>query len=222
MKFLVANIGGSTGYKMVLERLQYLKTAQIPDIVLIQECGKDDNFPGLEPFFSLYSGNSQIRIHHNQSSNINNITINNKMNIIHFTTTINHNRTTQKVCFITAYRNHAVKPELFFKNIDKIITIHTKTSHKICLSGDFNVTLDNNFLFDLIDKHYLISKSYAKHKHRPQTKARQIDHILSNISHELLTVETKESLEHISTMYTNLGHPSFDITLNPTSQEDTS
>jgi len=219
MKLLVANIGGSTGYKLVLDRLQQLNTNQIPDIAIIQECGKIEKFQGLQPFFTVHSGTPQIRIHHNEFSDIKNLTIKKNLNIIHFTTTIKMKKINIKICFITAYRNHAIKPDYFFNNIDKIISGYHKTNHKICLSGDFNVTLENQSLVDLIDKYGLISKSHAKHKHRPNSNAYQIDHILSNINMDTIKVETRNSLEHISTINKTLGHPSFDITVEHTKQK---
>ena len=68
MKILVANIGGSSGYNQVLKKLVEINNpAEIPDTLIIQECGLLSNFKGLEPFFKDSLQSPELRVHYSHN-----------------------------------------------------------------------------------------------------------------------------------------------------------
>ena len=210
MKILLANIGGSTGYVQVLDRLKSIEDHNnIPDTLVTLECGTEEKFTGLEPFFTETEGKNNIRVHHSATSVLRGFTFHKTLDICHITHDIDSKH---KVGLIFAYRNHKVTPKIFFNEIIKIIKSF-KTIDGICKGGDFNTTLDNKSLEDLMDSNNLSGRTKAKHKHRAATKAYQIDHIISNISPSILKVNVKKSLETISVNNPDLGHPSFMINI---------
>jgi len=192
MKIWVANIGGSTGYINLLNRMKNLPdTLKIPDKIITQECGSTERFPGLEPFFDKFTGTNQIRLHEVKNNPIADVRVSkNPYHIISFTFEIKINKSKMmKIGFIGAYRNHANKPTLFIREIDKICQKFNKSTEGFCLAGDFNLTNDDPTLNNLTDKFNLISRTTCKHQHRSNVRAKQIDHVLTNLSLTLCTVQ---------------------------------
>ena len=71
MKILLANIGGSSGYSQVMKKLLDIENPDnIPDTLVIQECGSSKKFNGLEPFFKDFKQSPALRLHFGHSSNL--------------------------------------------------------------------------------------------------------------------------------------------------------
>jgi len=216
MKIISANIGGLTGHNNIMKILKEQETSKLPDILVTQECGPEDNFKGLEPFFDSFVGSSHIRLHHNKTTNFKNLQINKTLHILSFTTSIpnfHKGKPPITVGFISGYRNHNTNIKKFLDEIDKTAKNLCKKVNDICITGDFNITTENQLLSDLIDKYNLINQTTTKHKHRLHTKSHQIDHVLVNSQNQCISTTTNGSLENISQTNHLLGHPSFTISL---------
>ena len=73
---MVANIGGAKAYKNVNAYLLELRDyTDIPDFLIIQEPGSDENFKSeiLEPFFTNYKTFGKLRIHYHANIDIVNL-----------------------------------------------------------------------------------------------------------------------------------------------------
>jgi len=212
MKILLANIGGSSGYAQVMKKLLDIENPDnIPDTLVIQECGSSKKFNGLEPFFKDFTQSPALRLHFGHSSNLLKTNFHKNFNICSIIF---------KVKYFTfggifAYRRHVNDQKLFFDEILKEAESLPKDLKGICIAGDFNTTTNNQHLVDLMDTLKLTSRSNAKHKHRLNSKEYQIDHVLSNINPKFLKVTAHKSLETINISNPSLGHPHFLIELGP-------
>jgi len=212
MKILLANIGGSSGYTQVLKKLIDIEDPNnIPDTLVIQECGSLRKFNGLEPFFKESIQSPALRLHYSHGSNLLKSNFHKSLNICSTVFKVKHST----FGCVFAYRRHLNDQKMFFDEILKEAQKLPKDIRGICIAGDFNTTTNNQYLVDLMDKLQLTSRTNAKHKHRLNSKEYQIDHVLSNIDPKLINVTAHKSLETINITNPSLGHPHFLIELGP-------
>ena len=213
---MVANIGGASAYPNVRDHLLEIENyTDIPDFIIIQEPGTDENFKPeeLEPFVSEYRTYGKIRLHHHQNINPDNLEEIDGIDGFSFNTSIKIGKIETTILVVAAYRCHSISKDKFFKAIDK--HIDKRTCSHVVLCGDFNTHPDNPLLLDIIDKFKLCSMTDIGHQHRSTDSCTQIDYILTNLPAPNFEVSIQPSLENKALLNSELGHKCFKMNLDP-------
>jgi len=114
---------------------------------------------------------------------------------------------------ILTYRQHGYNEEEYFKRLTSI----TKKVREQCqyqlVAGDLNTTQNDTNCKKFYDQFNFTSHVNVGHKHRPNTKEHIIDHIMSNMPTDHISINILQSFENISLIDKTLGHPGFQISI---------
>jgi len=218
MKLLYANIGGASGYANSMNWFKEQLTANLPCIFAVNECGNDEKLRNLQPFFNLEQKNGRVCLHDCDVSRklMKDTTIDTECvyTKIKFKMFKKPGSTVKECWFCCTYRPDKMNKDEFTAKTTKLIKkLINMGPANFVLTGDFNMTPDDNAFHQLLYNLNAIKVGKFMHKHRKHTKPNEIDFVLTNLSPEMIETESIGSFETINNKNDLLGHKAILIKL---------